>query len=125
MRRFAAALFAVLLLIPAAYLPCLGDQLPAPKTESVFPGTARIYYANQTFVFTTTVKLSATFEYALPGVIHIRVKTSAQPSGGPSLASGQTLSIYWENGDETLYDGAPPDGEWTGGVQTEGGMTEK
>lgn len=124
MRRCILSLLAIAAAL--ALIPNLSpaDQLPVPITEAVFPGVTRINYANQTFVFTTTVKLSAHFEYLLPGEIHMKVKL-AGTRDGMALAPGQMLRIYWENGDETLYDGTPPDGEWTGIVLTEGGMTEK
>jgi hypothetical protein len=125
MRRFAVAILAVVLVTQTVFVPCFADQLPAPKTEAVFPGVTRITYAGETFVFTTTVRLSATFEYLPSNEIRVRVKTNAPLHEGMALAPGQMLRIYWEDGDELLYDGMPPDGEWTGLIQTEGGFTEK
>lgn len=125
MRRFAVAILAVALVTLWGSMPCVADQLPAPKTESVFPGITKICYANETFVFTTTVKLSATFEYLPSNEVRIRVRTNIAVHEGMSLAPGQMMRIYWEDGDELLYDGLPPDGEWIGLVQTEGGFTEK
>ncbi len=125
MRRFALALLVVVSLIPLSWVPCFGQQLPAPKIEAIFPGVTRIDYAGQTFVFTTTVKLSATFQSASFDRIQLHVKTNYSPAEGMALAPGQMLRIYWEEGDEDLYDGMPPEGGWTGFVLTEGGLTEK
>jgi hypothetical protein len=121
MRSIALVSLAFVLLLPMA-VPCLGQELLAPKTETVFPGVTRISYADQVFVFTTTVRLSVTFQIAVPGKVQIRVNTSAK---GLSLVPGQKVHLYWEDGDEVLYDDARPDDGWIGFVLTEGGLTEK
>jgi hypothetical protein len=125
MRRFAVAILAVALVIQVVPLQCLGDQLPAPKIESVFPGVTRIIYADETFVFTTTVRLSATFEYLPTNEIRIKIKTNVPIHQSMAMAPAPAVRIYWEEGDEILFDGALPDGEWIGIVQTEGGFTDK
>jgi hypothetical protein len=124
MKRLGMPILAVVVVLAMVYVPCQGDQLPMPVTEMVFPGTTRITYADQTFVFTTEVRLSATFVYKSPGEIHIRVKTAAPPE---RLAPGleQAFRIYWEEKDEVIFDGLTSGGGWTGIVRTEGGMTEK
>ncbi len=115
----------VLALVLVFAVVCIAEQLPVPKTEAVLPGVTRVMYANQTFVITTTVKLTARFECVNFDQIQIKVRTNLTPREGMALAPGQMLRIYWQDGDETIYDGMPPDGEWTGLVQTEGGLTEK
>jgi len=121
MRKLSAVLFVVGLVVAmAAY----AEQLPVPKTEAVFPGVTRVQYVGETFVFTTTVKLSARFEVVSDNQIQIKVRTALTPREMTALAPGEMLRIYWEYGDQTLFDGAPPD-EWTGYVLTEGGLTEK
>jgi ABC-type glycerol-3-phosphate transport system substrate-binding protein len=122
MRKLSAVLLAVGLVISVA---AVAEQLPAPKTEAIFPGVTKVLYAGETFVFTTTVKLSAKFEAAYPDRIQIKVKTSATLRDGMALAPGDMVRIYWEDGDETLYNGMPPENEWIGMVLTEGGLTEK
>ena len=124
MKNLALTVLTLVIVVLAVHSPCFGEQLPTPKIEVVFPGVTRVVYADQTFVFTTTVRLSATFEFMPPGEIRIKVRTSAAPFGGMAPA-GQRLRIYWQEGDETLYDGDPPEDEWIGGVLTEGGLTEK
>jgi hypothetical protein len=102
----------------------MAQQLPVPKTEAVFPGVTSVSYAGETFVFTTTVKLSAKFEWIGGNQIRIQVRTNTTPREGMELVPGQALRIYWEGEGETLYDGTPPS-EWIGIVLTEGGLTEK
>jgi len=121
MRKLSAVLVVVALAVAVA---AFADQLPVPKTEAVFPGITRVNYVGETFVFTTTVKLSARFEVISDNQIRIKVKTSLTPREMGALAPSDMLKIYWEDGDQTLFDGTPPD-EWTGIVLTEGGLTEK
>ena len=121
MRKLSAVLFVVGLVVAmAAY----AEQLPVPKTEAVFPGITRVQYCGETFIFTTTVKLSARFEVISDNQIQIKVKTLLSPRDLTALAPGEMLRIYWEDGDQTLFDGTPPE-EWIGVVLTEGGLTEK
>lgn len=116
-----------LLLVVALVLPGIltAQQLPVPKTVAVFPGVMNVDYAGQTFVITTPVKLSVKFETISWTEIKITVKTGPSHRTGVSPAPGQTLQIYWEEGDEIIYEGDPPAEEWTGIVLTEGGFTEK
>ena len=121
MRKLSAVLFIVGLVVAmAAY----AEQLPVPKTEAIFPGITRVNYVGETFVFTTTVKLSAKFEVISDNQIQIKVKTAMSPRDMMALAPGEMLRIYWEDGDQILFDGTPPE-EWIGVVLTEGGLTEK
>ena len=122
MRKLLLVFFAVGLMIVVAVA---ADQLLVPKTVAVYPGVTRVLYAGQTFRFTTTERLSVRFEPVGMSEIQIRVKPTVTSRQTMSLTSGTTLQIYWEEGDETLYDGTPPDGEWSGLVLTEGGLTEK
>jgi hypothetical protein len=122
MRKLSTVLVAVVLVLAVV---AVAEQLPIPKTEAVFPGVTRVVYAGQTFVFTTTVKLSAKFEVLNDREIQIKIRTAATLRDNSALAPAEMLKIYWQDGDETLYDGTPPDGEWTGMVLTEGGLTEK
>lgn len=124
-KKLVAVVLAVALTMSGMVALGHGEELPAPRTETIFPGVTKIVYAGETFVFTTTVKLSATFGFAAVNQISIKVKTAspAQEMGGH--VGSPVVRIYWEDGDEYLYDGPPPDGEWTGLVQTEGGFTER
>jgi hypothetical protein len=122
MKKLLVVFFAVGLMIVVAVA---ADQLLVPKTVVVYPGVTRVPYAGQTFRFTTTEKLSVRFEPVGMSEIQIRVKPTVTSRQMMSLTSGTTLQVYWEEGDETLYDGTPPDGEWNGLVLTEGGLTEK
>jgi len=124
MKKLSAVVFFFVLVAAIGSSVCMAQQLPAPKTEAVFPGVTSVLYAGETFVFTTTVKLSAKFEWIGGNQIRIQVRTSSTPRQGMELAPGQALRIYWEDEDETLYDGTPPS-EWSGIVLTEGGFTEK
>ncbi len=120
--RKLSAVFIVLAL--AVAVAAFAEQLPVPKTEAVFPGITRVSYVGETFVFTTTVRLSAKFEVISDNQIQIQIKTALTPREMGALAPGEMLRIYWEDGDQTLFDGTPPE-EWTGVVLTEGGLTEK
>lgn len=124
MKRFSAALLALVLVTAAVSVVCFADQIAVPKTEAIFPGVTQVTYVGETFVFTTTVKLSARFECIAANQIRIQVRTYLGPRQEMELAPGPALRIYWEGQDETLYDGTPPE-EWTGIVLTEGGLTEK
>jgi hypothetical protein len=121
MRKLSAVLFVVGLALAVA---AVAEQLPVPKTEAIFPGVTRVSYVGETFVFTTTVKLSAKFEVLSDNQIQIKVKTVLSAREMASLAPGEMLRIYWEDGDQTLFEGTPPE-EWIGIVLTEGGLTEK
>jgi len=117
-------LLAIALLLVVAPIPSQGDRIPVPVTEAVFPPSARLMYAGESFVFNTTVKLSVTFEFRLPNEIHLKVRVGV-PLQTLSSTVVQNVQIYWEEGNEDLYNGIPPEGEWTGVILTEGGMTEK
>jgi hypothetical protein len=121
MRKFSAVL---VVLAVAVAVAAFAEQLPVPKTEAIFPGIARVSYVGETFVFTTTVKLSAKFEVISDNQIQIKIRTNTTPREMGALAPSEMLRIYWEDGDQILFDGTPPD-EWTGIVLTEGGLTEK
>ena len=121
-RNMLALLLVVALVIPGILI---AQQLPVEKTVAVFPGVTSIDYAGQTFVITTPVKLSAKFETISWTEIKITVKTGPSHRSGVSPAPGQPLTIYWEEGDEIIYDGDPPGDEWSGIVLSEGGFTEK
>jgi hypothetical protein len=121
MKRTSIILFALLVMIAVG---SAAQMLPVPHTEPIFPGTKTVYYAGNAFTFTTTVKLSARFEWFSPNIIQIRVRTHVGSMGTDSPTQ-QVLRIYWEEGDEVVYDDVPPSGEWTGLVLTEGGLTEK
>ena len=116
-----------LLLVVALVLPgiLIAQQLPVQQPVAVFPGVTSIGYAGHTFVITTPVKLSAKFETINWAEIRITVKTAPSHRTLVTPAPGQPLVIYWQEGDETIYEGDPPDDEWTGIVLCEGGFTEK
>ena len=123
-RAFLAVLLVTVLALPGLLV---AQQVPVPVQKAVFPGVTTVNYAAQTFVFTTTVKLSAKFEAAFPNEIRITVKTApSHRSGGALAPSGQPqLRIYWLEGDEILFEGDPPENPWSDIVLTEGGFTEK
>jgi hypothetical protein len=124
MKRLSAVLSILALAFMLGPAVCTAQELPVPTTVAVFPGVTHVPYAGQTFIFTTTVKLSAKFEWVGGNEIRIQVRTAPLPAGGMSLAPGAVLQICWEGHDECIYDGTPP-AEWTGIIQTEGGFTEK
>ena len=121
-RSLLALLLVATLVIPGVLV---AQQLPVPKTVAVFPGVMDVDYAEQTFVITSPVKLSIKFETISWTEIRITIKTGPSHRMGVSAAPGQTLKIYWEEGDEVIFEGDPPSEEWTGIVLTEGGFTEK
>ena len=126
MKRALAVLFVLALVVTATSTLCVAQQLPVPTTIAVFPGITEFEYAGETFIFTTTVKLSAKFEWIGGNEIRIQIRTNpgAAASGSMELVPGPTLKICWEGHDDCIYDGVPP-GEWSGIVRTEGGFTEK
>lgn len=126
MKRASAVLFILALVLTATSTVCMAQQLPVPTIVAVFPGLTEVPYAGETFIFTSTVKLSAKFEWIGGDQIRIQVRTSAGSvaSGPMELAPGPVLKICWEGHDDCLYNGTPP-AEWTGIVRTEGGFTEK
>jgi hypothetical protein len=126
MKRALAVLFVLALLVTAAPAICTAQQLPVPTTVAVFPGVTEVPYAGQVFIITTTVKLSAKFEWIGGNEIRIQVRTNLGSTGSSpmELAPGPVLKICWEGHDDCLFDGTPPP-EWTGIVRTEGGFTEK
>ena len=115
------------LLVIALLTPGLSyaQQLPVPLVKVIYPGQSTVVYAGETFIFATTVKLSAKFEFVTSSELQLTIRTSpTHRQGAAPAAPGQMLRIYWQDGDEVLYDGEPPD-EWSGIVLTEGGFTEK
>ena len=121
-RSLLALLLVATLVIPGVLV---AQQLPVPKTVAVFPGVTDVLYAGQTFVITSPVKLSIKFETISWTEIKITIKAGPSHRTNVSAAPGQTLRIYWEEGDEVIFEGDPPSEEWTGIVLTEGGFTEK
>jgi hypothetical protein len=122
--KYLLALLLVVTLVTPGIL--IAQQLPVPKTVAVFPGVTDVDYAGQTFIITTPVKLSVKFETISWTEIRITVKTGPSHRSGPSPApTQQILQIYWEDGDEIIYEGEPPSEEWIGIVLSEGGFTEK
>ena len=125
MRRIVGAFLVLVLTVSVGSELCFGQYLVAPKSETILPGTARIEFAGQAVVFTTPVKIFVWFENMGSGRIRIRVKTALASRAGMALAPSEPLRIYWEDGDEVLFEGTPPGGGWSGILLTEGGLTEK
>jgi hypothetical protein len=124
MQRYAKALIALLvvcsLVLPSALL---SQQLAVPVNKSILPGVTNIEYAGQTLVFTSSVALRVKLQMVSLKEIELTVLSRpGEAQGAPAQGGG--LQIWWENWDEELYDGEPPD-SWTGILNTEGGWTEK
>ncbi|MEJ2719714.1 MAG: hypothetical protein P8181_01055 [bacterium] len=125
MRVVTGAILALMLVV-ALVTPGLlqAQQLPMPVQKIIYPGVTTVEYAGETLVFTTSIALLAKFQFVNATEIEITVSTHA---GGRATAAapGNILRIYWQNEDEYIYDGEPPEEEWTGILLTEGGFTEK
>lgn len=125
MRVVTGAILALMLVV-ALVSPGLltAQQLPMPMQKIIYPGATTVEYAGETLVFTTSVALLAKFQFISATEIEVTVSTH---TGGRAAASapGNILRIYWQNEDEYIYDGEPPEEEWTGILLTEGGFTEK
>ena len=116
------ALMLVVALVSPGFL--MAQQLPMPMQKIIYPGVTTVEYASETLVFTTSVALVAKFQFVSPNEIEVTVRTHSSGRAGTS-APGNMLRIYWQEEDLWLYDGEPPEDEWTGILQTEGGFTEK
>jgi len=115
-----------LMLVVALVSPGLltAQQLPLPVQKIIYPGVTTVEYASETLVFTTSVPLVAGFKFISSNEIEVTVRTHT--SGRPgSNAPGNILRIYWQDEDRFIYDGEPPEDEWSGILLTEGGFTEK
>ena len=116
------ALMLVVALVSPGFL--MAQQLPMPMQKIIYPGVTTVEYASETLVFTTSVALVAKFQFVSTSEIEVTVRTHSSGRGGAS-APGNLLRIYWQEEDLWLYDGEPPEDEWIGILQTEGGFTEK
>ena len=116
------ALMLVVALMSPGFLTA--QQLPMPMQKIIYPGATTVEYASETLVFTTSVPLAAKFQFVSASEIEVSVRTHSSGRAG-SYAPGNMLRIYWQEEDLWLYDGEPPDEEWIGILQTEGGFTEK
>jgi hypothetical protein len=116
------ALMLVVALVSPGFL--MAQQLPMPLQKTIYPGITTVEYASQTLVFTTSVTLLAKFQFVSANEIEVSIRTH---TGGRAAANapGSMLRIYWQDEDLDIYDGEPPDDEWTGILLTEGGFTEK
>jgi hypothetical protein len=125
MRAVIGATFALMLvvaLVSPGFL--MAQQLPMPLQKTIYPGVTTVEYAGETLVFTTSVPLLAKFQFISANEIEVSVRTH---SSGRAVtnAPGNLLRIYWQDEDRIIYEGEPPEEEWTGILLTEGGFTEK
>jgi hypothetical protein len=113
-------LFVALVLFPLA---AVSDQLPAPLERTLFPGVSVIYYANQTFRFTTDVPLQVIL---LPlDETRIQLKFKARGGFQGESVAATTVEIFWDNWENEIYSGSAPISWWMGILLTESGFTEK
>lgn len=120
LRAVVASLLIVLLAAPAALF---ADQLLLPRDVVILPGVTTIEYGGHAFVFTTNAQIKAKFRL-LGNTVEMRVKAVYNvPSSGEGATSVQYVNIYWNNQDETVYEGTAE--EWIELLFTEGGFTEK
>jgi hypothetical protein len=124
--RVLIALFVAALVVAAPSL-LVSQQLPVPIERSILPGApTTIEYAGQRLTFTPTgVALLVKLRMVSFTEIELRVKKHGPVGGGQGTSGTEHLRIYWENFSDTVYDGDPPSEEWVGGLNTEGGWTEK
>jgi hypothetical protein len=116
------ALMLVVALVSPGFL--MAQQLPMPMQKIIYPGATTVEYASETLVFTTSVPLLAKFHFISANEIEVSVRTHAGGRAGTN-APGNMLRIYWQDEDRIIYEGEPPEEEWTGILLTEGGFTEK
>ena len=124
MRVVTGTIFALMLVVALVSPGLMAQQLPMPLQKIIYPGATTVEYAGETLVFTTSVALVANFHFISVNEIEVIVRTH---SGGRATtnAPGNMLRIYWQDEDRFIYDGEPPEDEWTGILLTEGGFTEK
>jgi hypothetical protein len=126
LRRFPLlALFLAVIFLPSLVL---SDQLPTKVEKDILPGITYVTYGGQNFRFDTSVAIHVTFLQKAPNLIEMtfKVRSGEGMQSGPSSTSGaEDITILWENWNSTIYEGAPPSGEWVGMLNTESGFTEK
>ncbi len=118
----ALVLVAAVVLVPLA---AGADQLPLPLEKKLAAGTTVVEYAGQHIRFSTPVPLLVRLEPVT--ATRIRLRFSAYP-GVPSAASpSTTLSVFWEDFGNSIYEGAvPPETDpWDGLMLTEGGFIDR
>lgn len=119
-RALIALLTIAFLAMPTALL---AGQILAPMEKIVPPGVTSLHYADQTFVFSTPVALHVKFKPVSSNQFELRFRVRGSYPGQGGGAG--VLYVYWEDYGGDLYNGSPPDDEWVGIVNTEGGWTEK
>lgn len=125
MKAVAGTILALMLVVALMFPGFLtAQQLPMPMQKIIYPGATTVEYADETLEFTTSVPLDAKFQFISTNEIEITVRTHTSGRAG-SYAPGSMLRIYWQEEDLWLYDGEPPEDEWIGILETEGGFTEK
>jgi hypothetical protein len=118
-----AIVLVALLLAPSALM---SDKLPAPYQTIIDPGQTTIDYFGQQLKFTTDVPLKLNLVPLEPGRLYMKFKAlSATGGGGAPAQGGDNVEIYWQNWDNELYDGPPPEDPWENVLLTESGFTEK
>jgi hypothetical protein len=124
MKVVTGTIFALMLVVALVSPGLMAQQLPMPLQKVIYPGVTTVEYASETLVFTTSVALFAKFQCVSENEIEVTVRSH---SSGRAVtnAPGNMLRIYWQEEDRLIYDGEPPEDEWTGILQTEGGFTEK
>jgi hypothetical protein len=123
--RVVAGIALILMLLAPTAL--FAQQLAAPLDRSVSPGVTVIQYSGQTLIFTTTNTLRVQLRPLGGDQIEIKIRAyDVRVLGGASGSSqAQTLEIYWQDAQDSVYNGTPPADPWTAILHTEGGWTEK
>jgi hypothetical protein len=104
----------------------LSDQLPAKLEQDIFPGITELTYAEEDFVFDTTVSIHVTFTALGPNLIELKFKVLGQRNGGDYIPSQEDrIQIDWIDWETQLYSGSPPSEPWGVILDTESGYTEK
>ena len=116
-----ASLLACLLIFPAL---AVSDQLPTPLDKTVLPGTTTIHYAGLNLRFTTDVPLRVKLMPLSTTEVGITVRTHGSVPVNP-VSGNDSVEIFWEDFNESIYDGPPMIGEWGGIINSESGFTEK
>jgi hypothetical protein len=118
------SLLCLLIIIISVPATVLADQLPATLEQDVFPGVTEIIYAEQDFVFDTTVAIHVTFSALGPNRIELKFKVLGQ-RGDYIPSQEDQVQINWLDWDTELYSGSPPTDPWGVILDTESGYTEK
>jgi hypothetical protein len=114
-----------LLLIP---LVAASQELPTKVQKYIPKGTTQVDYAGESFLFVTTVPLQVTFAPAGENKIRLTFRTvaPARGVGGPKISLYENyVQVHWIEWNTDVFSGEPPEGAWSGILDTESGYTEK